>query len=289
MNVLEKRIDGACYFLALAEAHSTDIRDIADLQYTAYRIEAQARNFEKATEKIHHYIYLTDSLTRSNMQFSAGMVERDYFKERSNFAEYRMKNRTIWEIAVASVIFLILGVAYYIIRQRLRLQRERTDHYLLLAEEANSQYKTLTEHMEGQRNAENHLKGLIASRFDVIDKLGKTYYERENTASQQAAMFHEVKQIITDFAENNELLQELELIVNTCHDNAMEKLRNDFPAMKEADIRLLCYIFVGFSPQVISLFMKDTVANVYARKSRLKSRIKSAETANKELFLALFG
>ena len=56
---------------------------MADLQYTAYRIEAQAKNFEKATEKIHHYIYLTDSLTRSNMQFSAGMVERDYFKERS--------------------------------------------------------------------------------------------------------------------------------------------------------------------------------------------------------------
>ncbi len=67
--------------------------------------------------------------------------------------------------------------------------------------------------MEGQRNTENHLKGLIASRFDIIDKLGKTYYERENTASQQAAMFHEVKQIITDFAENNEMLQELELIV----------------------------------------------------------------------------
>lgn len=200
-----------------------------------------------------------------------------------------MKNRTTWEITIASVIFLIIGVAYYIIRQRLRLQRERTDRYLLLAEEANAQYKTLTEHMEGQRNAESHLKGLIASRFDIIDKLGKTYYERENTASQQAAMFHEVKQIITDFAENNAMLQELELIVNTCHDNAMEKLRNDFPAMKEADIRLLCYIFVGFSPQVISLFMKDTVANVYARKSRLKSRIKSAETANKELFLALFG
>lgn len=59
-------------------------------------------------------------------------------------------------------------------------------------------------------------------------------------------MFHEVKQIITNFAENNEMLQELELIVNTCHDNAMEKLRNDFPTMKEADTRLLCYIFVGF-------------------------------------------
>ena len=133
VNLLKNRIDSARYYLALAETHSTDIRDMADLQYTAYRIEAQARNFEKATEKIHHYIYLTDSLTRSNMQFSAGMVERDYFKERSKFAEYRMKNRTTWEITIASVIFLIIGVAYYIIRQRLRLQRERTDRYLLLA------------------------------------------------------------------------------------------------------------------------------------------------------------
>ena len=221
VNLLKNRIDSARYYLALAETKTTDIRDLADLQYTAYRIEAQARNFEKATDNIHRYIYLTDSLTRSNMQFSAGMVEREYFKERTDFAEYRMKNRTIWEIAAATVILLMIGVAYYITRQRLRLQRERTDHYLLLAEEANSEYKTLTERMEGQRNTENHLKGLITSRFDIIDKLGKTYYERENTASQQAAMFHEVKQIITDFAENNEMLQELELIVNTCHDNAM--------------------------------------------------------------------
>ena len=289
VNLLKNRIDSARHYLKLAEANTTDIRDMADLQYTAYRIEAQSKNFEKATENIHRYIYLTDSLTRSNMQFSAGMVEREYFQEQSAFAEYRMKNRTTLEIISISIIILLLGISYYIIRQRLRLQRERTDHYLLLVEEANSEYKTLTERMEGQRNTENHLKGLIASRFDIIDKLGKTYYERENTSSQQAAMFQEVKQIITDFSENNEMLQELELIVNTCHDNAMQKLRTDFPAMKEADIRLLCYVFVGFSPQVISLFMKDTVANVYARKSRLKSRIKSAETTNKDLFLSLFG
>lgn len=288
VQLLKNRVDSARYYLKLAEAHTIDIRDMADLYYTAYRIEAQSKNFEKATDNIHRYIYLTDSLTRSNMQFSAGMVEREYFQEQSAFTEYRIKNRTILEISAIIIVILLSGVAWYIIRQRMRLQRERTDHYLLLAEEANSEYKALTERMERQRNMESHLKGLVTSRFDIIDKLGKTYYERENTLSQQAAMFQEVKQIITDFSENNEMLQELELNVNTCHDNAMQKLRNDFPTMKETDIRLLCYIFVGFSPQVISLFMKDTVANVYARKSRLKSRIKSAETANKDLFLSLF-
>lgn len=289
VQLLKNRPDSARHYLALAEERTTDVRDMAELQYTAYRIEALSGNFKKATDNIHRYIYLTDSLTRSNMQFSAGMVEREYFREQAAFAEYRMKSRTAWEIGAASILFLFIGIACYIIRQRLHLQRERTEHYLLLAEEANSEYKMLAEHIKDRLKTEKHLKGLIASRFDIIDKLGKTYYERENTTSQQAAMFHEVKRLIADFAENNEMLQELELIVNTCHDNAMEKLRTDFPAMKENDLRLLCYIFTGFSPQVISLFMKDTVANVYARKSRLKSRIKSAETANKELFLALFG
>lgn len=123
------------------------------------------------------------------MQFSAGMVEREYFQEQSAFAEYRMKNRTILEISSIIIVILLSGIAWYIIRQRMRLQRERTDRYLLLVEEANSEYKALTERMEGQRNTENHLKGLIASRFNIIDKLGKTYYERENTSSQQAAMF----------------------------------------------------------------------------------------------------
>ena len=289
VNLLKNRIDSARYYLALAETHSTDIRDMADLQYTAYRIEAQARNFEKATEKIHHYIYLTDSLTRSNMQFSAGMVERDYFKERSKFAEYRMKNRIFWETTVICGIFILAGIAVYIIRQRLRIQRERNDRYLLLAEEARAEYRALTRQLEGRQNTEKRLKSLVASRFDILDKLGKTYYERENTSSQQAAMFQEVKRIITDFSENSEMLRELEQMADTCHDNVMQKLRQDFPAMKENDIRLLCYIFTGFSPQVISLFTKESVANIYARKSRLKSRIKAAGTPHTDLFLSLFG
>lgn len=90
------------------------------------------------------------------------------------------------------------------------MQRDRINHYLLLTEKANSEYKNLTERMKEQQNTERFLKGLVASRFDVVDKLGKAYYERENTTSQQSVIFNEVKQIITDFAENNGILQELE-------------------------------------------------------------------------------
>ena len=41
--------------------------------------------------------------------------------------------------------------------------------------------------------------------------------------------------------------------------------------------------------QVYGFITKESVANIYARKSRLKSRIKAAGTPHTDLFLSLFG
>lgn len=144
VQLLKHRTDSARHYLQLAEAQDNDVLDLAELQYTAYRIEALSGNFRKATDHIHRYIYLTDSLTRSTMQVSAGITEKEYFQEQSAFAEYRMKNRIFWETTVICGIFILAGIAVYIIRQRLRIQRERNDRYLLLAEEARAEYRALT-------------------------------------------------------------------------------------------------------------------------------------------------
>lgn len=169
----------------------------------------------------------------------------------------------------------------------MRLQRERYERELLLAGEVREKYRELVRQTEQTLHAENRMKGILATRFDIVDRLGKTLYERENTASEQAAMTRQVKRLIDGFAADGEMLPELERIVDIVHDNAMRKLRRDFPGMKQADIRLLCYIFGGFSPQVISLFMHDSVANIYARKSRFKTRIRNSESPERELFIAL--
>lgn len=43
VSLLKNHIDSARYYLELAKAHTTDICDMAELQYTAYHIEAQAK------------------------------------------------------------------------------------------------------------------------------------------------------------------------------------------------------------------------------------------------------
>lgn len=74
-----------------------------------------------------------------------------------------MKNRIFWETTVTCGIFILAGIAVYIIRQRLRIQRERNDRYLLLAEEARAEYRALTRQLEGRQNTEKRLKSLVAS------------------------------------------------------------------------------------------------------------------------------
>ena len=53
VQLLKHRTDSARHYLQLAEAQDNDVLDLAELQYTAYRIEALSGNFRKATDHIH--------------------------------------------------------------------------------------------------------------------------------------------------------------------------------------------------------------------------------------------
>lgn len=286
-QLLRNRPADALRTLEMAAQHPLSAQDRPLLLYTAYRANMLAGDYRKAARQIDRFIYLNDSLTRSALQNSAGMIEKEYFRERTAFYDYRLEHRRKRELAAIGAGILLLAIAGYVVRQRIRLHKEQGERHLLLVREIQDEYLDLSGRMEQKQRAEARLKGVIASRFEIVDRIGKTLYERENTASGQAAMVRQVRALIDGFSENGEMLQELEQIVNLAHDDAMKKLRRNFPKMKEADMRLLCYIFGGFSPQVISLFMHDSVANVYARKSRLKSRIKASGAEDKELFVAL--
>lgn len=277
----------ACRTIEAAIRQSSVPEEQPMLFYTAYKAWTMAGDYREAAQQINRFIRLNDSLTRTSLQNSAGMIEKEYFRERTAFYDYRLKNRRKHEFILIGAGILFLGIAGYLLRQRIRLHKIRNERYLLLVREVQAEYRRLSDEMEQKRHEESRLKGVIASRFDIVNHLGKALYERENTASGQAAMVRQVKKLIDGFAENGDMLQELEQIVNLAHDGVMQHLRSDFPGMKESDQRLLCYIFGGFSPQVISLFMEESVANIYARKSRIKSRIRSSESAHKEQFIAL--
>lgn len=86
-QLLRGRPDSALYYLRLADGHNPDTEVLPMLSYTAFRAHVAARSYHEASRAVHRFIYLTDSLTRTALQASAGMIEKEYFRERSAFAD----------------------------------------------------------------------------------------------------------------------------------------------------------------------------------------------------------
>lgn len=285
IQLLRHHADSARHYLQRMESSIEDTQDRMDYHYAGYWVEVYADNTHEATRHLRRYLQLRDSVARRSYQASVGEISQDYFEERLRFAEYKMYNRTLWMVVgICAVLLLALGI-WMDKRRKMRLFRVESDSYLQAAGEAKKAYQALCE--QNNRN-QNHLKELTANRFRTIERIGRAYYEQENTSRQKESIFQEVKRLIDGISTDEEIRRELELVVDSTCQNAMQKLGESFPTLKESDRRLLCYIFCGFSPQIISLFTHETIENVYARKSRLKSRVKASDSPHRDFLLELF-
>lgn len=126
---------------------------------------------------------------------------------------------------------------------------------------------------------------LFHEKFELIDSLGCTYYERRDTPNEQIAIYNEVKRAIQNLGTDKQTKSELERIVNLCNEDILKKIRAQIPEIKMADYDLFCYLCAGFSYRAISIFMQTKIDNIYNRKSRLKMLIGNSAAASKVLFL----
>lgn len=286
VQLLRHRPDSARHYLRRMKERIAGPQDHIDYHHAGYWVEVFAEDTRAATHHLQRYLYLTDSVAQRTFRVSAGEIRQNYFEERLRFAEYKMRNRTLGLVALVGATILLAAAVGVAQRRKLRMQQLRIDSYLQAAVEAREAYEAL---YERTNRGQERPKDLTATRFRVIERIGRTYYEQENTPRQKEAIYQEVRRIIDDISTDAEIRRELEQIVDSTRQNAMQRLRRAYPALKDSDLQLLCYVFCGFSPQIVSLFMHDTIENVYARKSRLKSRIKASDSPDREFFLSLFG
>ena len=161
---------------------------------------------------------------------------------------------------------------------------------MIAVDELRTSKKKIIGQLSQKEIAENNLKQQVLSRFSMLDQLGRAFYERENTKAQQEVIYKQVKQLFSALSTHgSQVRRDLEYTINMANDDILIKLRNQFPKLRPSDMDILCYLFAGFSVQVISILIQDTVANIYSRKSRLKARISASEAADKELFLRNMG
>ena len=237
---------------------------------------------------IRHYIIRSDSVMRVTLQTTIDAAERQFYAEQNAHNQYRLRVRKCGETIIILLLLIVTGFVFYLYRLQTKRREQKIYNYMAIVEELKKQYNDLGRKLQIKEGNEQLYKQALSSHFTLLDDLCLHFFERSTTALQQANIYKEVRTRLNSLANHEEVDEELNAIVNTLHNNVMNRLTEQLPKIKGVDLHFLRLLLAGFSPQVISLILEDSVHNMYARKNRIKMKIVRSDAPDKEEFLRLF-
>ncbi len=243
-------------------APTDTIVDIAIDYYAAHRHR----------DKYHHACGLKALLAESAPDTLASAL---YLQKEKEYMLCREKSKRERLIYISALLFLVLLGVIACQHQRIRIGRLRSDALIADADAM-------------RKDVASMLSTLHRSRFNVIDELCETYYQSQGAPNERKVIAEKVKSQITDLKKCDGIYVDMVDSVNRCHDNLLEKLRGQWPAIKPEEYRLAVYLAANLSSRTIALLLDESINVVYKRKSRLKSKIEALSLPDSELFLSIF-
>lgn len=128
------------------------------------------------------------------------------------------------------------------------------------------------------------IASLFKDRWSLINTLCYEYFEKKGLKNLNAGVVDGLKEQI-DMLRSRKSLDMICEIVNLCKDDIIKRLQKQCPSIKESDVAFLTYIYAGFSPRSVCLFMDITLPNYYKKRQRIIRRILSSEAIDKDWFV----
>ena len=288
---------------SLARLHPEGLAQLQYRQYDRYCLEGKV---EQALPLMERIVFRQDSLLRVQASEAVSRAQRDYLEavaegERLTAARERDRKRTTWSVA-ALVIVLLLITGYAIAQEA----RERLDTVRLALEESERMTRRLTEaeqrHINKietlQRSARNREATLQEIRSDYLEmfrdgyrRLGRLFEDKqfaETQAKTESVLYRRVCQELQDIDGDSKGFQRLQEYIEDHLDHPIASLRQDIPTLNEKDIRLFCYLVIGYdAPLIATLMGVGKGRTVHDWKSRLVTRIRRLPASRARRYLDL--
>lgn len=286
----------ALFHLKKAWEQTSTIEDTISLYQQGYKIYKSKGEYMQALANHEKVLSLQDSLLRIATRHPLIVTQRDFFQEQSELTEVKLQKSRQAIFFICVVAILAIAIIIIVSRTRARKKREELDGYVNLTEDLqrslyskeeaiNRMGAQLQQHDEQARTMSTRLADLMRGRYELLNELTNTYYETSGSKADREAIYQKVKKAIDRMAGNRKEMQELESIVNEYCDNAMAHIHAELPELPYDDTVLLCYIYAGFSAKAIHLFTKNSISNIYSRKSRLREHIKQSDAPHRQQLL----
>lgn len=204
-----------------------------------------------------------------------------YIQKEKEFMLYKERARRNQLLLIGMIVLLAaIGIIIWQ-RQHIKLKNAKAD---ALIAEASFLKKSLENRKNECSVLANKLSASLANRFNMIDELCETFYESQGSKNEKKAIVDKVKYHIDAIKNDNGIFNEME----QCHEEILTRLRNDFTTLKPEEYRLMVYIVSGLSNRTIALLIGESIDTTYKRKSRLKAKIASSSSPNKDILLSVF-
>ena len=283
---------------ALAQAWSTSSlsEDTAMLWNKSYLVGKLLGDKDKALRSHEYLLAHQDSVLRISLQQPLIASQLSHYQNRLEVEELRNLNYRYLMSIAALVIVIVAVVLWMLYREAFRKKEVQVKQYMDAAdqlrvtlyykeEELDKVTDALQQQATDTATLQQRIASLFKEQYNLLDELCTTYYENPKEELRSGHIFEQVCDTI-NFFSSDEGYARLEAIVNDGCNDAIARLRREFPKFKETDFRLLCYFCAGFSIQTICLFTQEDSKKLWVYKSRLIARIKNSDAPSKEIILA---
>ena len=288
---------------SLASVHPEGLLELQNRQYDRYSWEGET---EKALSLLEVSALRQDSILRIQTSEAVSRAQRDYQEavaegERLTAARERDRKRTIWAVSILLVVLLV--IAGYAVWQE---ERERLDTVRLALEESQRMMKRLSEaerrHLNKitslERTARNRESTLEDIRSDYLNmlrdgyrRLGQLFEDKQFAETQnqtESVLYRRVCEALKDIDGDSKGYRRLQKYIEDHLGNPIASLQEDLPSLGEKDIRLFCYLVIGYDAPLISALMgvaKDST--IHSWKNRLILKIRRLPVSKAKRYLDL--
>ena len=272
------------------------ISDTIKAYQVASHMHKRLGNYKEALDYHIELLRIQNEELRHTLEQPLLAAQRDFLKNQNELTEVKLQKSRQAMFFIVVVAILVMAIIIIISRTRARKKREELDGYVNLTEDLQRSLYNKEEAIsrmgeqlqlqdEQARTMNTRLADLMRGRYELLNELTNTYYETSGSKADREAIYQKVKKAIDRMAGNRKEMQELENIVNEYCDNAMAHIHAELPELPYDDTVLLCYIYAGFSAKAIHLFTKNSISNIYSRKSRLREHIKQSDAPHRQQLL----
>ena len=293
---IKQDADRAKMHLEQTWLQANTISDTIKAYQAASHMHKRLGNYKEALDYHIELFRIQNEELRHTLEQPLLAAQRDFLQNQNELTELKLqKNRqAIFFICVVSVLAIALIII--VSRTRARKKSEERDSFVNLTEDLQHSLYSKEEAInrmgeqlqlkdEQARTMNTRLAELLRGRYELLNELTNTYYETSGSKADREAIYQKVKKAIDRMAGNRREMKELEEIVNEYCDNAMTYVHTELPELPYDDTVLLCYIYAGFSAKAIHHFTKNSISNIYSRKSRLRDYIRQSGAPHSQQLL----